>query len=61
MILLTYFLLAGCSASTVMAMPPGTAHSFTGVGPALILEVSMPSTLQDNFFEDKGIGDEGVI
>ncbi len=45
----------------LLAMPPGTAHSFTGVGPALILEVSMPSTLQDNFFEDKGIGDEGVI
>lgn len=45
----------------LLAMPPGTGHSFTGIGPALILEVSMPSILQDNFFEDKNIGDNGVI
>ena len=45
----------------LLPMAPGTAHSFTGIGPALILEVSKPSVLQDNFFEDKNIGDEGVI
>ncbi len=45
----------------LLAMPPGVAHSFTGVGPALILEVSMPSVRQDNFFEDEDIGDDGVV
>jgi len=45
----------------VLAMPPGTGHSFTGLGDALLLEVSMPSVLQDNFFEDKRIGKGGVI
>jgi len=45
----------------LLAMPPGLGHSFTGVGPCLILEVSMPSILQDNFFEDKRIGHDGVI
>jgi N-acetylneuraminate synthase len=45
----------------LLAMPPGTGHSFTGIGPALILEVSMPSILHDNFFADKNIGDDGVI
>ena len=45
----------------LLVMPPGVGHSFTGVGPALILEVSMPSILQDNFFADKRIGQNGVI
>ena len=45
----------------LLAMPPGLAHSFTGLGPALILEASMPSIRQDNFFEDKRIGEDGVI
>ena len=45
----------------LLAMPPGTGHSFTGVGPALLLEVSMPSILQDNFFADKAIGEDGVV
>jgi mannose-6-phosphate isomerase-like protein (cupin superfamily) len=44
-----------------LAIPPGTGHSFTGVGPALLLEVSMPSILHDNFFDDTQIGDGGVI
>ncbi len=47
--------------SDLLAMPPGVGHSFTGVGPALVLEVSMPSILQDNFFADKRIGQDGVI
>ncbi len=45
----------------LLVMPPGQRHSFTGMGPALLLEVSMPSRRQDNFFENKGIGDDGVI
>ena len=45
----------------LLAMPPGVGHSFTGVGRALVLEVSMPSILQDNFFADKRIGQDGVI
>jgi mannose-6-phosphate isomerase-like protein (cupin superfamily) len=44
-----------------LAIPPGTGHSFTGVGPALLLEVSMPSVIGDNFFEDTLIGNGGVI
>ena len=44
-----------------LVMPPGQRHSFTGLGPALLLEVSMPSMRQDNFFADKDIGDDGVI
>jgi N-acetylneuraminate synthase len=44
-----------------LAIPPGTGHSFTGVGPALLLEVSMPSMIGDNFFEDPLIGNGGVI
>ncbi len=45
----------------LLPMPPGKAHSFTGLGPALILEVSMPSVLKDNFFENREIGTDGVI
>jgi mannose-6-phosphate isomerase-like protein (cupin superfamily) len=45
----------------ILVMPPGDRHSFTGIGPALLLEVSMPSTRQDNFFTDKAIGESGVI
>ena len=45
----------------ILVMPPGQRHSFTGIGPALLLEVSMPSIRQDNFFADEGIGEDGVI
>ena len=45
----------------VLVMPPGQKHAFTGVGPALILEVSMPSTRGDNYFADPGIGEKGII
>jgi N-acetylneuraminate synthase len=44
-----------------LVMPPDRHHSFTGMGPALILEVSMPSTRGDNFFSDKAIGENGII
>jgi mannose-6-phosphate isomerase-like protein (cupin superfamily) len=49
------------SAGDVLAMPSGVGHAFTGIGPALLLEVSLPSVLQDNFFADDRIGDCGVI
>lgn len=45
----------------LFVMNPGVKHSFTGIGPALVLEISMPSTLGDNFFADSNIGDNGVI
>lgn len=44
-----------------LVMAPGKKHAFTGVGPALILEVSMPSTRGDNFFADPSIGEGGII
>ncbi len=44
-----------------LVMPPGVRHRFTGVGPALILEVSMPSIRGDNFFVDPRIGKNGVL
>lgn len=44
-----------------LVMPPGKRHSFTGIGPVLVLEVSMPSRRVDNFFADAAIGQNGVI
>jgi quercetin dioxygenase-like cupin family protein len=44
-----------------LTMEPGRRHAFAGAGPALILEVSMPSTRGDNFFEDRAIGENGTI
>jgi quercetin dioxygenase-like cupin family protein len=49
------------SEGDILVMPPGERHAFTGIGPALLLEVSMPSIRQDNFFADKSIGEDGVI
>ncbi len=49
------------SEGDTLPMPPNNGHSFTGVGNALVLEVSMPSILNDNFFSDKRIGEDGVI
>ncbi|MFH0963060.1 MAG: cupin domain-containing protein [Planctomycetota bacterium] len=45
----------------VLAVPPGVFHSFTAVGPALLLEVSQPSIRHDNFFKDKRVAGTGVI
>jgi N-acetylneuraminate synthase len=45
----------------VHAVAPGTVHSFTGRGDALLLEVSMPCLLGDSIFEDRRIGADGVI
>ena len=44
-----------------LVMPPGADHTFAGIGPALLLEVSLPSTRGDNLFADKLIGKHGVI
>lgn len=46
----------------VFKMLPGTDHTFVAVnGPALVLEVSLPSVQNDNVFADKRIGRAGII
>ena len=46
----------------VLKMAPGWNHTFRAVnGPALVLEVSLPSLQGDNIFADKRIGAEGVL
>jgi|GEM_PF-241994 len=46
----------------IFKMRPGVDHTFVAVGgPALILEVSLPSIQHDNIFADKAIGKRGVI
>ena len=43
-------------------MRPGVDHTFAAVdGPALVLEVSLPSIEHDNMFSDKRIGNQGII
>ena len=50
------------SEGDLLVMPPGRRHTFAAYGGgALILEVSMPSIRQDNFFDDHRIGESGVI
>jgi mannose-6-phosphate isomerase-like protein (cupin superfamily) len=39
----------------VLPVAPGVQHAFTGIGPALLLEVSMPCVLEDNVFADARI------
>ena len=39
----------------LLVVPPLTKHSFTGVGPALLLELSQPCLSHDNYFEDPRI------
>jgi mannose-6-phosphate isomerase-like protein (cupin superfamily) len=39
----------------VLPIACGQRHGFSGVGPALLLEVSMPCIVADNFFEDPQI------
>ncbi len=45
----------------VRVIKPGTMHSFTGAGPCLLLETSMPSVPGDSYFNDDRIGDNGVL
>jgi len=46
---------SGLAAGAVLPVPPGVVHRFTGRGPALLLEVSMPCVIADNEFEDPRI------
>ncbi|OGV71471.1 MAG: hypothetical protein A2340_09835 [Lentisphaerae bacterium RIFOXYB12_FULL_60_10] len=39
----------------VLVVPPGRRHRFTGVGPALLLELSMPCEIADNDFTNRKI------
>lgn len=39
----------------VLPIRPGQRHSFTGVGPALMLELSKPCVVADNVFADRAI------
>ncbi len=39
----------------VLPVPPGQPHTFTGVGPALLLELSTPCEIEDNNFTDTRI------
>ena len=39
----------------VLPVMPGKVHSFTGIGPALLLELSMPCQVDDNYFDDPEI------
>ncbi len=39
----------------VLPVPPGKPHSFTGKGPALLLEVSKTCMVDDNYFADTRI------
>lgn len=38
-----------------LAVPTRVKHSFTGMGPALLLELSQPCLIDDNYFEDTRI------
>ena len=42
-------------AGDVLPMQCGVRHGFTGLGPALILEVSRPCVIADNYFVDEQI------
>lgn len=49
-------------AGNTFRMLAGVKHTFMAVGgPALVLEVSQPSRLNDNFFEDRKIGKNGTL
>ena len=39
----------------VLAVEPGAGHRFTGVGPALLLEISTRCEIDDNYFDDTAI------
>lgn len=49
-------------AGDVLKLAPNREHTFAAVeGPALVLEVSLPSVQGDNFFADTRIGAGGVL
>lgn len=43
------------SKGQVLAVPPLVKHCFTGVGAALLLELSQPCLIADNYFDDERI------
>jgi quercetin dioxygenase-like cupin family protein len=45
----------------ILVVSPETKHSFTGLGPCLLLEVSMPSVPGDSYFADSSVGNKGVL
>ncbi|MFZ4398068.1 MAG: cupin domain-containing protein [Kiritimatiellia bacterium] len=63
----TFFVIKGkvrmrCGTSTrlmkegdVLSVATGRKHSFTGIGPALLLEISMPCEVADNYFTNRTI------
>jgi mannose-6-phosphate isomerase-like protein (cupin superfamily) len=63
----TFFIVKGTVAMTygdrtfemhpgdVLRVEPGIDHGFTGKGPALLLEVSKPCTIADNYFANRAI------
>ncbi|MFH1007903.1 MAG: D-lyxose/D-mannose family sugar isomerase [Candidatus Latescibacterota bacterium] len=42
-------------AGDTLPVAPGKFHSFTGIGPALLLELSTPCEIADNYFRDTRI------
>lgn len=43
------------SAGDTLLVPVGKDHTFTGIGPCLVLEVSKPCHVDDNYFQDRRI------
>ncbi len=43
------------SEGAVLPIAPGCRHRFTGLGPALLLELSMPCEIEDNYFTNRRI------
>jgi quercetin dioxygenase-like cupin family protein len=43
------------SPGDVLHVSSGKFHSFAGIGPALLLEISMPCVVDDNYFENPDI------
>jgi mannose-6-phosphate isomerase-like protein (cupin superfamily) len=43
------------NAGDVLPVDAGKLHSFTGAGPALLLEISKPCIVEDNFFQNTAI------
>ena len=39
----------------ILTVPPLIKHCFTGIGSALLLELSQPCLVDDNYFEDTRI------
>ena len=63
----TFFVVKGCvrmrcggrarvmKEGDVLPVAPGRKHSFTGIGPVLLLELSMPCEIADNVFTNRHI------